>query len=165
MKSKATKLCWPFSNLALPTKGPRITRILGLQKKWNLIQTYPNIENSPTYLLSKNCVSGNHVCWKLCKWRTLCVIHISTVHKPQPVYFLPHFWRPFLCFQGGFFQKILVIIQEQVMMACVRYMVIKISFFFCKLEKKKWFRLYLKDQSRPNKHTLEKYTGLNRVDP
>ena len=28
-------------------------------------------------------------------------------YKPRLVYFLPHFWKPFLCFQGGFFQKIL----------------------------------------------------------
>ena len=25
--------------------------------------------------------------------------------NPRFVYFLPHFWRPFLCFQGGFFTK------------------------------------------------------------
>ena len=26
-------------------------------------------------------------------------------YKPRLVYFLPHFQRPFLCFQGGFFRK------------------------------------------------------------
>ena len=26
-------------------------------------------------------------------------------YNPWFVYFLPHFWKPFLCFQGGFFTK------------------------------------------------------------
>ena len=26
-------------------------------------------------------------------------------YKPRLVYFLPHFWKPFLCFQGVFFRK------------------------------------------------------------
>ena len=45
-------------------------------------------------------------------------------YNPQLVYILPHFWSPFLCFQGGFFQKNLslstVSVQERVMTACVR---------------------------------------------
>ena len=28
-------------------------------------------------------------------------------YNPRFVYFLPHIWRPFFCFQGGFFHKIL----------------------------------------------------------
>ena len=48
-------------------------------------------------------------------------------YNPRLVYFLNHFWSPFLCFQGGFFRKFcpyvwsLVSIQERVMLARVRY--------------------------------------------
>ena len=35
------------------------------------------------------------------------IYRTRTIIKPQLVYFLPHFRRPFLCFQGVCFQKIL----------------------------------------------------------
>ena len=30
-------------------------------------------------------------------------------YKPRRVYFLSHFWRPYLCFQGGFFRKFVIL--------------------------------------------------------
>ena len=59
------------------------------------------------------------------KYNYIIIYHtLATIYKPRLVYFLPHFWRPYLCFQGGCFQKILsfcmVSIQERVMMARVR---------------------------------------------
>ena len=34
-----------------------------------------------------------------------CHLPYMRYYKPQLVYFLPHFQRPFLCFKGGFFRK------------------------------------------------------------
>ena len=58
-------------------------------------------------------------------------IQYARHYNPRCVYFLPTFWRPFLCFQEGFFSENSVVIygcysravckQELVMMVRVRY--------------------------------------------
>ena len=56
------------------------------------------------------------------KWIKLpCASH----YNPRFLYLKPHFWSPFPCFQGDFFENyvlIMVSIQERVMMAHVRYL-------------------------------------------
>ena len=39
-------------------------------------------------------------------YKTTCLPYMRH-YNPRFVYFLPRLWRPFLCFQGGAFQKIL----------------------------------------------------------
>ena len=75
--------------------------------------------------------------------RNHAVNNILRHYNLQLVYSLTHFWSPFLCFQGSFFQKILslcivtyytraVYNQEGVMMLRVRYLKIDFLKLCCK---------------------------------